>query len=97
MPQQEQRPALREWAGWQGGSPRRTRRRGSDNEKSPLADTALDASAKAAKAKLQAALKQFEGPRPEFFVKQTQSFGGEAGEDANGVKKAKGKRNKKAQ
>ncbi|MEO6740570.1 MAG: sulfatase-like hydrolase/transferase [Chthoniobacteraceae bacterium] len=60
-----------------------------DLEKSPLADGALDADAKAAKAKLQAALKQFDGPRPEAFVKQGQKFGGETGEDANGNKVAK--------
>ena len=45
-----------------------------DKEKSPLAESALDANAKAAKAKLQAALKQFEGPRPEFFVRQSKAF-----------------------
>ena len=45
-----------------------------DMEKSPLAESALDANAKAAKAKLQAALKQFEGPRPEFFVRQSKAF-----------------------
>ena len=61
-----------------------------DNEKSPLADAALDAAAQAAKAKLQAALKQHEGPRDEFFVKQSQNFGGETGEDADGNKKTKG-------
>lgn len=57
-----------------------------DLEKSPLAEGALDDTAKAAKAKLLAALKQFEGPRPEFFAKQGQAFGGETGEDANGNK-----------
>ncbi len=41
-----------------------------DLEKSPLADPGLDANAKAAKAKLQTALKQFEGPRPARFAKQ---------------------------
>ena len=45
-----------------------------DMEKSPLADNALDAAAKAAKAKLEGALKQFEGPRPEYFVKQAKAF-----------------------
>ncbi|NBV20666.1 MAG: arylsulfatase [Proteobacteria bacterium] len=55
-------------------------------EKSPLADPALNADAKAVKVKLQAALKQFEGPRPEQFVKQTQPFGGEKGEDPEGNK-----------
>jgi len=68
-----------------------------DNEKSPLADDVLDAAAKAAKAKLQAALKQFEGPRPEYFVKQTQPFGGEKGEDADGNKVAKPAMKKGAQ
>jgi arylsulfatase A len=57
-----------------------------DNEKSPLPDETLDADTQAAKAKLQAALKQFAGPRPEYFVKQSQPFGGEKGEDANGNK-----------
>ncbi|NBR86655.1 MAG: arylsulfatase [Proteobacteria bacterium] len=57
-----------------------------DLEKSPLADTVLTAEAKAAKAKLQAALNQFAGPRPEFFAKQTQPFGGETGEDPEGNK-----------
>ena len=60
-----------------------------ENEHSPLADDALDADAKAAKAKLQAALRQFEGPRPDGFARQAQKFGGEAGEDADGNKKAK--------
>jgi len=41
-----------------------------DVENSPLKEGDLDATAKAAKAKLQAALKQFEGPRPERFAKQ---------------------------
>ena len=45
-----------------------------DLEKSPLAESALDANAKAAKAKLAAALKEFEGPRPEYFVKQAKAF-----------------------
>ena len=44
-----------------------------DLEKSPLADPRSDDTAKAAKAKLQALLKQFEGPRPERFVKQYQN------------------------
>ncbi len=69
-----------------------------DREESPLKDAALDAEAKAAKQKLAAALQQFAGPRPEVFVKQSQPFGGEAGEDAEGQKtdkKAKGKRKKK--
>ena len=41
-----------------------------DLETSPLKESSLDATAKAAKAKLQAVLKQFEGPRPEHFAKQ---------------------------
>lgn len=69
-----------------------------DTEQSPVAESALTAEAKAAKAKLAGALQQFAGPRPDYFVKQTQPFGGEAGEDEDGVKtdkKAKGKRKKK--
>ena len=64
-------------------------------EKSPLADAALDAGAKAAKAKLAAALQQFAGPRPAAFVKQTEAFGGETGEDADGNKTAKAKGQKR--
>lgn len=41
-----------------------------DLEKSRLEEGGLDDTAKAAQAKLLAALKQFEGPRPEYFVKQ---------------------------
>jgi len=69
-----------------------------DKEKSPLADSDLDASAKAAKAKLQAALKQYEGPRPEFFAKlgEARKGGKEDGEgsseDAPGKQKDKGKK-----
>ena len=66
-----------------------------DNEKAPLASDALEAGAKAARAKLQAALKQFEGPRPEFFAKQGQAFGGETGEDAAGNKTAQPTEKKK--
>ncbi len=68
-----------------------------EHEKSPLSDGALDTGATTAKAKLQAALKQFEGPRPESFVKRKQEFGGEQelGEDADGVKKDEGSRKKK--
>ncbi len=58
-----------------------------ENEKSPLADAALDATALAAKAKLQAALRQYEGERPEIFSKQGEKFGGESGENAEGTKK----------
>ena len=70
-----------------------------DLEKSPLPDSALDAKAKAAKAKLQALLNQNSGPRPEAFAKKGQAFGGESGEDADGNKtpaKGKGKAKKKA-
>ena len=63
-----------------------------DLEKSPLADNALDADAKAAKARLQTVLKEHGGPRDEVFVKQSQKFGGETGEDANGNKTTQGKR-----
>ncbi|MEI7946322.1 MAG: sulfatase-like hydrolase/transferase [bacterium] len=66
-----------------------------DMEKSPLGDAMLDDSAKAAKAKLQAALKQFEGPRPEAFIKQTKQFSGESGEDGDGNKKAEVKQKAK--
>jgi arylsulfatase A len=52
-----------------------------DRNKSPLADSALDAKAKAAKAKLQAALKQYEGPRPDYFVKQGDPTKGAAKEE----------------
>jgi arylsulfatase A len=67
-----------------------------DLEKSPLADAALDATAKAAKRRLQALLQEHAGPRDTAFVKQTQAFGGETGEDAGGNKigKGKGKKNK---
>jgi arylsulfatase A len=58
-----------------------------DLEKSPLAPDSLDAPAQAAKAKLQAALNQFAGPRDPEFIKKSQPFGGEAGEDAKGNKK----------
>ena len=60
-----------------------------DLERSPLG-AALDGQAQAAKARLQAALQHFAGPRPEYFVKQSQPFGGERGEDAEGNKKVKG-------
>lgn len=63
-----------------------------DTERSPLADAVLDANAQAAKLKLREALRQFEGPRPEYVVNQSRAFGGEKGEDADGNKKAKGKR-----
>ncbi|MEI6236651.1 MAG: sulfatase-like hydrolase/transferase [Planctomycetota bacterium] len=55
-------------------------------EKSPLADSALDDTAKASKAKLAALLKSHAGPRDASFVKQSKNFGGETGEDAEGNK-----------
>jgi arylsulfatase A len=69
-----------------------------EKEKSPLAEGAVDASAKAAKAKLQTALKQYEGPRPEFFVKlgEARKVGKEDGEGSSevvpGKPKNKGKK-----
>jgi arylsulfatase A len=60
-----------------------------DTEKRALPAEALDASSQAAREKLKAALEHFAGPRPESFVKQSQPFGGESGENANGVKKPK--------
>ncbi len=59
-----------------------------DLEKSPLADPALDHEARVAKVKLAALLKSHEGPREEYFVKQSQKFGGEKGEDADANKLA---------
>ncbi len=64
-----------------------------DWEKKPL--TALTDEAQEAKLKLQAALKQFEGPRPEQFVKQAKAFKGEDGEDADGNKTTEGKKKEK--
>jgi arylsulfatase A len=60
-----------------------------DLEKHPLAEASLDADAKAAKAKLAELLKSHEGPRDDYFVKKSEKFGGEAGEDAEGNKTAK--------
>jgi arylsulfatase A len=60
-----------------------------DREASPLADAALDGSAKAAKAKLLALLKHHAGPRDEALAKQGMAFNGETGEDAEGNKVAK--------
>jgi len=70
-----------------------------DLEKSPLADSALDANAKATKAKLEAALKQFAGPRPEYFVKQAKAFKEEEDPSSEGTgpgapAKKKAKKNK---
>lgn len=61
-----------------------------DLEKSPLAEAALDDKARSAKAQLQALLKAHAGAREEYFVKQTQAFGGEKGEDPEGNKTTKG-------
>ncbi len=60
-------------------------------EKSPLDDDALSTDAKAAKAKLQAALAQFAGPRPAEFAKQGKAFGGEDAPAAPGAPKRKKK------
>jgi arylsulfatase A len=60
-----------------------------DREKSPLKDAELSAEAKAARAKLQAVLDANKGPRDEYFVRQTEAFGGEAGgKKAKAAKKA---------
>jgi arylsulfatase A len=61
-----------------------------DLEKSPLAADALDDTAKAAKAKLQALLDQHKDPRDPLFVRQGQVFGGETDEDADANKNPKG-------
>jgi len=50
-----------------------------DRENTPLKGTDLSAEAKAARTKLQAVLDANKGPRDEYFVKQTEAFGGEAG------------------
>lgn len=55
-----------------------------DLEKSPLADSALNAPARAAKEKLTALLKSNEGTRDGYFSKQSGNFSGEQGEDADG-------------
>ncbi len=60
-----------------------------DREKTPLKEADLSAEAKDAHAKLKAILAAHQGPRDDYFVKQTQPFGGEAGENADGVKKGK--------
>jgi len=66
-----------------------------DLENSPLTDNQLDSKAKAAKVKLQAALKQFEGPRLEYFVKQGEDRKGENEGDENSGEGKKEKKNKK--
>ncbi len=68
-----------------------------DKERSPLAGDSLDAKAKAAKTKLEAALKTFEGPRPDYFVKKSQDYdekheGETSGSGDTGSKKGKGKK-----
>ncbi len=62
-------------------------------EKTPLADKSLDAAAKAAKAKLAAALKENSGPRPKAFANKRTGTGSgkkkfevEIGEDEDGNK-----------
>ncbi|MEI6461908.1 MAG: sulfatase/phosphatase domain-containing protein, partial [Verrucomicrobiota bacterium] len=60
-----------------------------DREKSPLKETDLSAEAKVAHTKFKALIAAHQGPRDEYFVKQTQPFGGETGENADGVKKGK--------
>ena len=65
-----------------------------DTEKFPLAESALNTKAKMAKAKLEATLKLFEGPRPEYFSKQAKDF--KEDEDPAGEEKGQnGKKNKK--
>lgn len=58
-----------------------------DNEKAPLSESALNSKAKAAKIKLQAALKLFDGPRPEYFVNQAKEFKEDDDPLSNGVYK----------
>jgi len=65
-------------------------------EKRALDLSSLDASAGAARTKLQAALDGFKGPRPAAIERQMQAFGGEGGAGENPGKKGKGKgKNKK--
>jgi len=60
-----------------------------DREQTPLKDADLSAEAKAARTKLQAVLDANKGSRDEYFVKQTEAFGGEAGgKKAKAAKKA---------
>ena len=60
-----------------------------DRQQTPLKDADLSAEAKAARTKLQAVLAAHQGPRDEYFVKQTEAFGGEAGgKKAKAAKKA---------
>ena len=60
-----------------------------DREKTPLKEADLNDEAKAAHAKFKALIAAHQGPRDEYFVKQTERFGGEAGENADGIKKGK--------
>jgi arylsulfatase A len=60
-----------------------------DREKSPLKEAELSDQAKAAQTKFKALLAAHQGPRDDYFVKQTERFGGETGENADGVKKGK--------
>ena len=60
-----------------------------NNEKRPLVEASLNGDSRAAYDKLKTALAQFAGPRPEVFVKASQPFGGESGENADGVKKGR--------
>jgi arylsulfatase A len=60
-----------------------------DREKSPLKEAEMSDEAKAAHTKFKALLAAHQGPRDEYFVKQSQAFGGEAGENADGGKKSK--------
>jgi arylsulfatase A len=70
-----------------------------DNENAPLSEIDLNNKAKVAKAKLEAALKLFEGPRPEYFAKQAKDFKEEddpmsVGVDKNNKDKKKNKEKK---
>jgi hypothetical protein len=60
-----------------------------DLEKTPLDEAMLDEPAKVAKAKLLALLKQHEGPREDYFVKQAQGMKGEGAEDSEQKKPMK--------
>jgi len=65
-----------------------------DREKTPLADSHLDADATAAKARLQALLDENKAPRPAAFVSHGKPFPGEPGENPNGEKPNKKKKGK---
>ncbi len=73
-----------------------------DNENTPLTETELNSKEKAAKVKLEAALKVFEGPRPDYFVSQAKVFkedddplSDSVGNDKVDKKKNKDKKDKK--